>query len=294
MTERKIERDGSITAGYTCFSRACAAREQDERLRGSDYLAEVFMPPIPNILLNVSFLRKLCMRKLFPTGIHEYVLARTKLFDHTFVKALERGFSQIVLLGAGMDTRAFRFQEKNRGATIFDLDIHATQRYKRKVLARKKIVPPAELVFAPIDFNKQLLADVLAQAGYRTWQQTLFLWEGVTMYLEAESVDSTLAFIRSSAGEGSTIIFDYVRASVIRHENSLYGEKEIRGTVTRAEEGWIFGIKDGVIENFLSERGFEMLSHYTPSDLEAIYLTAKDGTKLGRINETHCIVIART
>jgi methyltransferase (TIGR00027 family) len=292
MAERKIEREGSSTAGYTCFSRACATREQDERFRGPDYLAEIFMPPIPNILLNVPFLRKLCMRKLFPTGIHEYVLARTRVFDEVFVDALERGFPQVVLLGASMDTRAFRFQEKNRGTTIFDLDIHATQRYKREVLKRKKIAPPAELVFAPIDFNKQRLTDVLTQAGYREGQQTLFLWEGVTMYLEAEAVDSTLAFIRSSAAEGSIVAFDYVRASVLRYENTLYGEKDVRGTVARAEEGWIFGIEDGAIDEFLAERGLKLLSHYMPSDLEAAYLTAEDGTKLGRINETHCIVIA--
>ena len=292
MTGRRIERKGSSTAGYTCFSRACATREQDERFRGPDYLAEIFMPPIPNILLNVPLLRKLCMRKLFPTGIYEYVLARTRVFDEVFVDALERGFSQVVMLGAGMDTRALRFQNRNKGATIFELDIHATQRYKREVLERKKIAPPVKLVFAPIDFNKQRIAAVLSEVGYRDEQQTLFLWEGVTMYLEAEAVDSTLAFIRSSAAEGSLVVFDYVRASVLRYENTLYGERDIRGTVARAEEGWIFGIEDGVIDGFLAERGLQMLSHYTPSDLEAAYLTAKDGTKFGRINETHCIVIA--
>jgi methyltransferase (TIGR00027 family) len=292
MTERKIEREGSSTAGYTCFSRACATREQDERFRGPDYLAEIFMPPVPNILLNVPFLRKLCVRKLFPTGIYEYVLARTKVFDEVFVDALARGLPQVVILGAGMDTRALRFQEKNRGTTIFDLDIHATQRYKREVLARKKVALPAEIVFAPIDFNKQHLADVLTEAGYREGQQTLFLWEGVTMYLEAAAVDGTLAFIRGSAAEGSIVVFDYVRASVLRYENTLYGEPQIRGTVARAQEGWIFGIEDGAIEGFLAEHGFRRLSHYMPADLEAAYLTAKDGTKFGRINETHCIVVA--
>jgi len=298
MTERKIEREGSSTAGYTCFSRACATREQDERFRGSDYLAEIFMPPLANILLNVSFLRKWCMHKMFPTGIHEYVLSRTRVFDHAFVDALERGFPQIVLLGSGMDTRAFRFQEENKGTTIFDLDIHATQRYKRQVLERKKIVLPASgrlrsaLVFAPIDFNRQRLANVLTQAGYRDGQQTLFLWEGVTMYLEPEAVDGTLAFIRNSAAEGSIVVFDYVRASVLRCENTLYGEKGGYDRVARVGERWMFGIEDGTIEGFLTARGLKLLSHYTPSDLEAAYLTAKDGTKFGRINETHCIVIA--
>jgi methyltransferase (TIGR00027 family) len=292
MTERKIEREGSSTAGYTCFSRACATREQDTRFRGPDYLAEIFMPPIPNILLNVPFLRKLCMRKLFPSGIYEYVTARTRVFDEVFVDALEDRLSQIVLLGAGMDTRALRFQDRNKGTTIFELDIEATQRYKREVYERKKASLPESLVFVPIDFSKQRLADVLSAAGYREGQQTLFLWEGVTMYLESEAVDGTLAFIRSSAAEGSIVVFDYVRASVLRYENTLYGEKDIRGTVARAEEGWIFGIEDGAIEGFLAERGFKLLSHYMPSDLEAAYLTAEDGTKFGRINETHCIVIA--
>ncbi|MBN1310865.1 MAG: class I SAM-dependent methyltransferase, partial [Anaerolineae bacterium] len=157
MTERKIEREGSSTAGYTCFSRACATREKDERFRGPDYLAEIFMPPIPNILLNVSFLRQWCMNMMFAPGIHNYVLARTRVFDEAFVDALDKGLPQIVLLGAGMDTRALRFQDRNKGSMVFDLDIDATQRYKREVFERKKVALPAELVFAPIDFNKQRL-----------------------------------------------------------------------------------------------------------------------------------------
>ena len=292
MAERKIEREGSSTAGYTCFSRACATREQDERFRGPDYLAEIFLPPMPRILFSVPFLRKLCMRKLFPTGIHEYVLARTKLFDELFVDALERGFPQIVLLGAGMDTRALRFQDRNKSATVFELDIDATQRYKREVYKRKKTALPDTLVFVPIDFNKQRLAGVLSQAGYREQQRTFFLWEGVTMYLEPEAVDGTLAFIRNSAVVGSIVAFDYVRASVLRRKNTLYGEKGGYDRVAQVGERWMFGIEDGAIEGFLAERGLKLLSHYTPSDLEATYLTAEDGTRLGRINETHCIVIA--
>ena len=292
MAERTIERKGSSTAGYTCFSRACAAKEKDEWVRGPDYLAEIFLPFVPKILRNVPFLRKWCMRKMCPPGIYEYVLARTRLLDEVFVDALDRSFSQIVVLGAGMDTRALRFQNKNPGAMIFELDIHATQRYKRKVLERKQIALPEELVFALIDFNKQRLADVLSKAGYQEKQKTLFLWEGVTMYLEPEAVDGTLIFIRSSAAEGSVVAFDYVRASVLRRENTLYGEKGIYDTVARTGEEWTFGIENGAIEGFLAERGLKMLSHYTPSDLEAAYLTAEDGTRFGRINETHCIVIA--
>ena len=86
MAGRKIEREGSSTAGYTCFSRACATREQDARFRGPDDLAAIFLPPMPRILFTVPFLRKLCMRKLFPCGIYEYVTARTQLLDEVFVR----------------------------------------------------------------------------------------------------------------------------------------------------------------------------------------------------------------
>jgi len=167
-----------------------------------------------------------------------------------------------------------------------------TQRYKREVYKRKKIALPNTLVFVPINFNKERLADVLMQTGYREQQRTFFLWEGVTMYLEPEAVDSTLAFVRNSAAEGSIVAFDYVRASVLRRENTLYGEKGSYDRVARAGERWTFGLEDGAIEDFLAERGFKMISHYTPFDLEAAYLTAEDGTKLGSINETHCIVVA--
>ena len=292
MTERRIERKGSSTSGYTCFSRACATREEDERLRGPDHLAEIFLPPIPQVLLRVPLLRKLSMRKMFPPGISEYVLARTKLFDVAYADALDRGLPQIVLLGAGMDTRALRFQDRNKGTTVFELDIEATQRYKLDVYRRKEVALPAELIFLPIDFNKQSLAGVLVPAGYRENQQTLFLWEGVTMYLEPEAVDRTLAFIRNSSAERSVVAFDYVRAAVLRGEERFYGGDKASETVARTGEAWMFGIEDGAIEGFLADRGFKLLSHHMPSDLEAAYLTADDGTRLRRINETHCIVIA--
>jgi methyltransferase (TIGR00027 family) len=279
-------------AGYICFCRACAAKEKDKRFRGPDYLAEMFLPVIPRILYDVPFLRLWCMRRMFLPSICEYVLARTKLLDQVFVDALDRGFPQIVLLGAGMDTRPLRFQSRDKGTTIFELDIHATQHYKLKVLKRKKIELPKMLVFAPIDFCTQHLADVLSEVGYVEKQKSLFLWEGVTMYLNAEAVDETLGFIRGSAAEGSVVAFDDVHASVLRRENTLYGERGGFDTVARTGEGWTFGIETGAIEGFLVERGFTLLSHYTPSDLESAYLTAEDGTRFGRISGTHCIAIA--
>jgi len=254
-------------------------------------MAEVFLPLGAKCILNVPFLRKLFMRKVAPPGIYEYVLARTKLLDETFIDALENYFPQIVLLGAGFDTRALRFTSRNKGTKIFELDVPTTQQPKIDILGRKKVALPKELGFVPIDFNKQSLSDVLFAAGYEEAQKSLFLWEGVTMYLTPDAVGSTLDFIRNNATEGSVVAFDYIYASVLRRENKFYGEKEVFETVSRAGEGWTFGIEEGAIEHFLSERGFKMISHHTPSDLEKAYLTAGP-TRFGCVNGTHCIVTA--
>ena len=292
MVKKTKDEKASSTAGYTCFSRACATREKDERFRGPDYMAEIFLPTFAKIILNVPVFRKAFMSKVAPSGIYEYVIARTKLLDEIFLDGLAKRVYQIVLLGAGMDTRALRFASKNQGTKIIELDIEKTQRPKIEILNRKQVELPKELVFVPIDFNQQSLSDVLMNAGYQRGQQSLFLWEGVTMYLNSDAVDGTLAFIRESSQKGSYVIFDYLIASVLRQENKFYGEKEIFNTVSRAGEGWTFGIEEGEIGDYLTERGFRMMSHYTPSELEQRYFRVEDGIILRRINGTHCVVQA--
>jgi methyltransferase (TIGR00027 family) len=292
MSKRTEEPKASRTAGYTCFSRACANWEKDVRFRGPDDLAEVFLPPFAKVIQRHSVLRWLFIRRLAPAGIYEYVLARTKAIDGIFVQALEQRFSQIVVLGAGFDTRALRFQKHNRGTKIFELDTPATQQPKMDILSRRGIEVPKELAFVPIDFNVDSLSEVLFRAGYQKEKRDLFVWEGVTMYLTPDSVDRTLDSIGSIAAAGSLVVFDYIYASVLRRENRFYGEKGIFKTVSKAGESWTFGLEQGEMDNFLTKRGFKVVAHYGPADLEQRYLTAEDGKRFGRINETHGMVIS--
>jgi methyltransferase (TIGR00027 family) len=292
MTEKRIEAKASQTAGYTCFSRACAARERDPRLRGSDYLAERIIPFGARLMAAIPFVRRMVMAKLFPAGIYEYVLARTKELDAAFLAALEARFDQIVLLGAGFDTRALRFADRNRGTRIFELDVPPTLDPKEKILRRKRIRIPETLTFVRINFDKEDLSAALSKAGFQNGRKDLFLMEGITMYLTAEAVDRNFAFIRQHAAPGSRVVFDYIHASVLRHENRFYGEREIFETVARAGEGWTFGLENGEVEPFLEQRGFRLLAHHTPDELQKKHLTAEDGTPLGRINGTHCIAVA--
>ena len=169
---------------------------------------------------------------------------------------------------------------------MIELDVPTTQQPKIEILRRKKVRLLQELIFASIDFDKEDMFEVLSRAGYQPGQKSLFLWEGVTMYLSAQVVDGTLNFIRRRAA------FDYIYTSVLRQENRYYGEQGIFETVSKTGGGWIFGLEDGSIESFLAERGFEIVTHYTPTELEKLYLTAEDGTLHRRVNGTHCIVVA--
>ena len=292
MANTGVSKRSSQTANFTCFSRGCATREREEQFRGPDTIAEKLFPLPAKVILNVAPFRKLFIKKVMPPGIHEYVLARTKVMDAAYFSALQDGFDQIVLLGAGFDSRPIRFAEHNQGTKIFELDVPTTQEAKLDVYQRRHVVVPEGVVFAPIDFDNQSTAEVLSKAGFKPGKKTLFLWEGVTMYITAKAVDDTLAFIRESSAMGSRVVFDYIYASVVRKENEHYGEEGGYEMVSRVGETWCFGLEEGTIESFLNERGFECAAHYTPQDLERLYMTRADGSLYGRINGTHCIVEA--
>jgi methyltransferase (TIGR00027 family) len=256
-------------------------------------VAEIFLPPLAKLVLHVAPLRGIFLRQVAPPGSHGYVLARTQVFDELFRHALEAFFPQIVLLGAGFDTRALRFQDQNSGTAVFELDFPATQQPKRDILRRKGVPLPEALIFVPIDFDRESIYGALFKAGYQRGQRTLFLWEGVTMYLTAEAVDETLDFIQRESAPGSLVAFDYIYASVLRGEGKYHGERAIFRAVSRAGEVWTFALEEGEVADFLARRGFELAEHYTSEQLEESYLTADDGTRFGPINETHAIAVAR-
>ena len=124
--------------------------------------------------------------------MYEFMLARTAFFDGVVEAALRDNLPQIVILGAGYDSRAYRFKDLFQGTRLFELDAPPTQARKREILRQAGIPLPEHLVFVPVNFTTADLADVLAQAGFKPDQPTLFIWEGVTYYLSAEMVDSML------------------------------------------------------------------------------------------------------
>jgi methyltransferase (TIGR00027 family) len=265
----------SQTAGFTTFCRACAHKERDARLRGPDYLAKEFHVGWPRVLLATSWITLPIARRVLP-GIYEYLFARTEFFDELFKQALEDNWPQIVLLGAGCDSRAYRFKSLVKDTTIYELDHPATQQVKTALLARGGIAVPEYVHFVGADLNNRLLGDLLASHGLHRNQRTLFLLEGVIYFLTAEGVDSLLRSIRDCSAIGSGLAFDYVVESMAKGTCNSYGAQQMASRLASTGEVFHFGIDDHEIESFLGDRGCRLTEQLTPEDLEARYLV-KDG-----------------
>jgi methyltransferase (TIGR00027 family) len=140
-----------------------------------------------------------------------FMVVRSRFAEDELKTAVARGASQYVILGAGLDTFAYRNPFTPQQLRVFEVDHPATQAWKRKRLTSGNIVvpPPEALAFASVDFETQSLADGLAQADFDPGRVTFFSWLGVTPYLTKPAMDSTLSFIARCA-KGSGVVFDYV------------------------------------------------------------------------------------
>jgi len=292
MLKKRIETTTSRTAAWICMCRAISSLERDRCYRSDDRVAVSLLPDFLRLLVHIPFAGRLLLKVFAAKGIYEYVIARTKYIDAVFRQALSDQFAQILLFGAGFDTRVLRFQGEARQTRIFELDAPATQEAKIGQYQKRHLSIPSNVVFVPIDFDKESLTLKLDQAGFKRDARSLFILEGVLMYLQPQSVDQTFRKIQELAGAGSEVVFDYVYASVLRHEDMYYGEKGFADTLAKVGESWYFGIEKGEIEQFLSRYGFELCDHRDARDLEEMYFKDPGGKIVRRVNGTHCLARA--
>jgi len=288
MSKKGVEQKHSETALFAALRRAIANKEFKNGKFGSDDLAEYFLPPHFRFFLKFNRIRANTKNKLnvFLPGLNEYMIARTAYFDRLFVDALNNKTPQIVLLGAGYDSRAYRFAKLNHGTRIFDLDIAPTQDRKKKCIKKARIDIPKHVTFATINFNEESLKDILEKAGYKNHQKTLFIWEGVSYYLEVESVDTTLEFVSHASHHESAIAFDYTISISEENINDYYGVKEFSQKMKahHANEELMFSIDEGETESFLEQRGLKMVDHLDNKEIEKTFLLYENGSLIGQIS----------
>jgi methyltransferase (TIGR00027 family) len=145
-------------------------------------------------------------------GLFDHLALRTALIDEALHAAVDRGISQVVILGAGLDARAHRLRWLER-CTVFEVDHPSTQGLKRRKAATMP-VRARELRYAPCDFQDVSLDEALLGQGLDPERPSVFIWEGVTMYLPASAVDQSLARISRLSASGSTLVATYLTPQV--------------------------------------------------------------------------------
>jgi methyltransferase (TIGR00027 family) len=261
-----------------------ASFEADSRIRLPDHLAIRFLDPALARVARSWLLRRLAIRvyqRKLP-GAYPYTIARTRYIDQVLGRELESGTDQVVVLGAGYDSRAYRFHDSFPKARFFEVDYPPTSARKVAKVAAVLGALPDHVSYLAVDLTVDTLDATLPGIGYDPKLRTLFIWEGVTMYLTPAAVDDTLAFVVARSGPGSSIVFDYVFQSILVGDSTLYGAAEAVRLVRKRREPFLFGIEAGGAGRFLKERGLECAAELGPADLERIYLSREDGTLFGR------------
>ena len=275
--DRSIENQPSETAQKTAFCRAAATKEKRMEIRGPDYLAELFITDDAKKMIHKDDSRSWVIQTLLSSPLYGYVISRTAFIDSIFKNACKDNIPQIVFLGAGYDTRSYRFIDNLKSTRIFELDVYTTQQLKIEILKNNNIDIPDSLSFIPINFKTDDLYNVLSEAGFDSSKKTLFIWEGVTYYLNKEEVEETLKFIQKYSSGGSVICFDYL--------NDEY--KEINPS-----EPHRFWITYDKIKEMLSNYGMNMEEHIDSTEMTKRYLTLNDGTIAEEILPSACLIKA--
>jgi methyltransferase (TIGR00027 family) len=273
----------STAEGAASF-RAAGALEADPAVRCPDEMAAGFLSGI-----NVTTLAKYrltqplyvrLVNRLLP-GAYAYEIARCKFIDEVTLSESEAGVDEVVLLGAGLDSRPYRLGDRLEGLRVFEVDHPASQVTKLARLRRVLGTEPADVRFVPLDFTREDLGTHLAAVGHDEGAPTLFIFCGVSPYLPAAAVEAIFAWVGGHTSPQTSIVFDAVRASVLGGQSSLYGARELQRAVERAGEPLRWGIPDGKVHETLQRFGLCVERELDPEAVTAAYLTRTDGSALG-------------
>jgi len=207
-----------------------------------------------------------------------FMAARSRFVEDLLAAAVARGVTQYVVLGAGLDTFAWR--NPFPALQVFEVDFPATQEWKRGMLDEAGLAHPAGLTFVPLDFEHKALAAGLADAGFDAGRPALFSWLGVVPYLTREAFRATLGDIVRMP-HGSSVSFDYGLSAEALGPLRRLALQALSERVASAGEPFklLFTVEE--LERELRQAGFERIEQWDSAQLNALYFTGRtDGLKL--------------
>jgi len=252
----------SRTAQYMALYRALETRRPRSRRLFTDPYAIYFLdrgyrlacrvssfPPAESLFYRI-------MQRRIPGALASGI-ARTRYIDELLEQTIRQGVRQVIILGAGFDTRALRL-DCLQTVPVIEIDHPDTAR--RKLQTLKEISPSSSrnIRYLQLDFNQQDLDSLLLKEAIDTTIPTVLIWEGVTNYLQQGAIDKTFAFA-GKFPKGSSIIFTYIDKKVLADPSSFFGAERLLKDLDRIEERWTFGFTPEDLPSYLQSFRFRLL-----------------------------------
>jgi methyltransferase (TIGR00027 family) len=274
----------SIFAERQAGLRAVGAMDPDEKVRNPDYFAENFLPATFWLFggLSKEYQKSKTFIQFYRIAGYYATNALTHHIDGILQQMAEHGLRQVVTIGAGFDSRPYRFGERMPKVRFFEVAPPAAS--DRKVASIKDLLGelPRSVTYIPVDCRAKPIFDALVEAGYDETQKTLFIWEGATPFTDPRIVDRILNDIARHSASGSEVVFDYVLGEVVNGDFSNYpGALFASVSLSAKGEPWTFGIPEGQTTSFINRYGLEVITDLGSEALANRYLVRSDGTMDG-------------
>jgi methyltransferase (TIGR00027 family) len=257
---------------------AAAYRAIHQKLEGG----AIFRDPFAASILDDETLARLDEIAADPAlrPMRLFIAARSRFSEDTLAACVARGVRQVVVLGAGLDTFSLRNPFAANGVRVFEVDYPATQDWKRERLKQADLAVPASLTFAPVDFERQALAEGLKAAGFEADRPAFFQWLGVVPYLTREAVAATLRVV--AAVPQSSVVFDYAEP----FENYPDGRREhvmaVAARTASLGEPWFSLFDPADLSAMLRGLGFGEIEDLGLAEIsDRFYGALKQGISIG-------------
>lgn len=255
---------------------AAAHRAAHQVLEGG----RIFADPLAVRILGADAEAAVRDAKIDPSGrrLRLFIAARARFAEDALTSAVARGARQLVVLGAGLDTYAYR-SVLGDSLHVFEVDHPATQAWKRQRLIEAAIPVPRTLTFAPVDFERETLANGLAAAGFDPARQTFFTWLGVVPYLMEPTVFSTLAFVAGLPG-GAHVVFDYGNPLVSDSDRDDHAalREALAARVASVGEAFESHFETDALHAKLTALGFREVEDLGPVAIRERYFVGRGGS----------------
>lgn len=262
MKENQI----SFTAMMTAYIRGIHSKYANHKIF-NDFLAYDLIPEEQKKLIEEIMPKEALMNSTAS-------ITRSRYTEDCLMKAIETGVEQYVILGAGLDTFAFRYPDLLKSLNVFELDHPATQSFKRQRVDKVGWTHPKNLHYISIDFTREDIVNKFnSSLYYSALSKSFFSWQGVTMYLSKEEVYKTLANIPKVTSSGSMIVFDYFSVDEFNEETTSTDLKKKEKMMNKIGEPMKTGFDPASMKQEMAELGLNLLENLSPTDIEKRYMT---------------------